>query len=105
MKESEIARSKAVLVGIAERSSEVNECERSLDELARLLDTAGGMELARILQVKDSFDPRTCIGSGKIKELADGAKLYMPVSLNRTTDTDEVKTVRTVIGFDLVPAV
>ena len=41
----------------------------------------------------------------KIKELADGAKLYMPVSLNRTTDTDEVKTVRTVIGFDLVPAV
>jgi len=106
MKESEIARSKAVLVGIAERSSEVNECERSLDELARLLDTAGGMELARILQVKDSFDPRTCIGSGKIKELAElcgegGAELVVfdfeltPAQI-RNIENDIAKDVRVI---------
>lgn len=41
----------------------------------------------------------------KIKELVNGAKVYMPVSLNRSADTEEVKTVRTIIGFDLVPAV
>lgn len=41
----------------------------------------------------------------KIKELANGAEVYMPVSLNRSADTEEVKTVRTIIGFDLVPAV
>ena len=64
-------KTRAVLVGVAERSSEVDECERSLDELERLLDTAGGECYAKVLQVKDSFDPRTCIGSGKVKELAE----------------------------------
>ncbi len=69
--ESDTVQSLAILVGIAERGSEVEECERSLDELARLLDTAGGSEYARIIQVKESFDPRTCIGSGKVKEISE----------------------------------
>ena len=71
MKESEIVKSQAVIVGIAERGSDLPECERSLDELARLLDTAGGEVFARVIQVKDSFDPRTCIGSGKVKEISE----------------------------------
>nr|MBE6545600.1 GTPase HflX [Oscillospiraceae bacterium] len=71
MKDSEIVKSSAILVGIAERGSDVPECERSLDELERLLDTAGGSVYARVIQVKDSFDPRTCIGSGKVKEISD----------------------------------
>lgn len=71
MKDSEIVKSSAILVGIAERGSDVPECERSLDELERLLDTAGGSVFARVIQVKDSFDPRTCIGSGKVKEISD----------------------------------
>ena len=71
MKDFEAVRSRAVLVGIAERGSDVPECERSLDELERLLDTAGGESVARVLQVKESFDPRTCIGSGKVKEISE----------------------------------
>ncbi len=71
MKDSEIVKSEAILVGIAERGSDVPECERSLDELERLLDTAGGSVFARVIQVKDSFDPRTCIGSGKVKEISE----------------------------------
>ena len=71
MKDSEIVKSSAIIVGIAERGSDVPECERSLDELERLLDTAGGDVFARVIQVKDSFDPRTCIGSGKVKEISD----------------------------------
>lgn len=71
MKDSDIVKSDAILVGIAERGSDVPECERSLDELERLLDTAGGKVYARVVQVKDSFDPRTCIGSGKVKEIAE----------------------------------
>ena len=62
---------RAILVGIAERSSCLAECERSLDELARLLDTAGGEAYARVIQIKDSFDPRTCIGSGKVVEISE----------------------------------
>lgn len=71
MKDSEIVKSEAIIVGIAERGSDVPECERSLDELERLLDTAGGRVFARVMQVKDSFDPRTCIGSGKVKEISE----------------------------------
>ena len=71
MKDSEIVKSQAIIVGIAERGSDIPECERSLDELERLLDTAGGSVFARVIQVKDSFDPRTCIGSGKVKEISE----------------------------------
>lgn len=90
MKESEIVKSLAIIVGIAERGSEVSECEKSLDELERLLDTAGGEVYARVLQVKESFDPRTCIGSGKVREIAD---------LCRDSDVGLV-----IFDFELTPA-
>ena len=63
--------SSAVLVGIAQRGSELAECERSLDELSRLLDTAGGDTFAKVIQIKESLDPRTCIGAGKVQEISD----------------------------------
>ncbi len=90
MSEKEIVKNDAILVGIAERGNEVAECERSLDELERLLDTAGGRAVARVIQVKDSFDPRTCIGSGKVKEISEMCKNM------------EVKLV--VFDFELSPA-
>ena len=74
MKDSEIVKSSAIIVGIAERGSDLPECELSLDELERLLDTAGGTVFARVIQVKDSFDPRTCIGSGKVKDISELCK-------------------------------
>ena len=42
----------------------------SLDELERLLETAGGVCFAKLIQNKDKPDPRTLIGSGKVQELA-----------------------------------
>ena len=66
---SQINETKAVLVTIAERGQDVPECERSLDELERLLDTAGGSCFAKVIQVKEAFDPRTCIGKGKVAEI------------------------------------
>ena len=68
---TESAKKKTVIVSIAKNSSELNECERSLDELERLLDTAGAEAVARVIQIKDSFDPRTCIGSGKVLEIKE----------------------------------
>lgn len=62
-------KTKAILVGIAGRTSELDECYVSLDELERLLDTAGGEAIAKVVQVKESFDPRTCIGRGKVEEI------------------------------------
>lgn len=72
--EEKLGVGRAILVGIAERGSDVDECERSLDELERLLDTAGGEVYCRVIQVKESFDPRTCIGSGKVAEIAEICK-------------------------------
>ncbi len=68
---SDITNERAVIVSIAARSSEITECEKSLDELERLLNTAGGTVVARVLQVKESFNARTCIGKGKVKEISD----------------------------------
>lgn len=64
-------RQRAIIVGIAERTSDVPECDRGLNELERLLDTAGADVAYRVMQVKDSFDPRTCIGSGKVFEISE----------------------------------
>lgn len=62
---------RAVLVGIAPDGGALEEAARSLDELERLLDTAGGTAAARVIQVKATYDPRTCIGSGKVKEIRE----------------------------------
>lgn len=66
--------SKAILVGIVTRENSADEVEKELDELARLLDTAGGEEFARLVQNKETPDPRTVIGSGKIAELSELCK-------------------------------
>ena len=71
---SEFNNKYAVLVTIAESTSMLDECERSLAELERLLNTAGGECFAKIIQVKDKFDPRTCIGKGKVEEIAELCK-------------------------------
>ncbi len=60
---------RAILVSVCERGSELEKCNRSLDELERLLETAGGECYARMIQIKDSSDTRTVIGSGKVQEL------------------------------------
>ena len=65
------AAKRAILVAIAKSGSETEECERSLDELERLLKTAGGEAFARIIQVKGTLDPRTLIGSGKVNEISE----------------------------------
>ena len=61
----------AILVGVVTRDDDPDEVEIGLDELARLLDTAGGEVFARVVQNKSTPDPRTLIGSGKVQELAD----------------------------------
>jgi GTP-binding protein HflX len=80
----------AILVTIAESTSMLDECERGLDELERLLNTAGGECFSKVIQVKDKFDPRTCIGKGKVEEISE---------LCRNNDVTLV-----VFDFELTPA-
>ena len=87
---SHIVENRAILVSIAERGSDLAECNVSLDELERLLNTAGGECFCKVIQVKESFDPRTCIGKGKVEEIS---------SLCRDNDIKLV-----VFDFELTPA-
>ncbi|MBE6538312.1 MAG: GTPase HflX [Ruminococcaceae bacterium] len=64
----------AVLVALQTRGVTAEEVERSLDELERLLDTAGGKVFARVVQAKDTPDIRTVVGSGKVKEIGELCK-------------------------------
>ena len=68
------AQTRAVLIGIVTRDADLQAVESGLDELERLLDTAGGVAFARVVQSKDTPDPRTLIGSGKVQEIAELCK-------------------------------
>lgn len=67
-------RQLAILVGVVKKTADLRECEISLDELSRLADTAGADTYARVIQVKESYDPRTIIGSGKVLEISELVK-------------------------------
>ena len=68
---NEERRRRAVLVALAPSAAELAETEIELSELMRLLDTAGGECVARMIQVRPTPDAATCIGSGKLEELRD----------------------------------
>ncbi len=64
------AKTRAVMCSIFPQGGEA-QCMTSLDELERLLDTAGGECVGVITQMRDAPDNKTMFGSGKIKELSE----------------------------------
>ena len=64
---------RAVLVGLNAGclSREENATESSMEELSALLETAGGICVGTVLQNKDTPDPRTFIGEGKVAEVKE----------------------------------
>ena len=61
----------AILVGLATRQQNMERTLEYLEELAFLVDTAGGISGKRFVQKLEYADPRTYVGSGKLKEIAD----------------------------------
>ena len=74
MAEQEKEITRGILVGVCSSTREYNEAMRSLDELERLFDTAGGVCVGKIVQVKPTLDARTIIGSGKTQEIKELAQ-------------------------------
>ena len=62
-------REKIILVGVELPADFRSTVEDSLDELALLIDTAGADVVGRIIQRRESPDPSTYIGHGKLLEL------------------------------------
>ena len=69
--ETKQAKNRAVLVGLNAHclSAEENADDTSMEELADLLETAGGVCVGTVFQNKDAPDPRTFIGEGKAAEV------------------------------------
>ena len=64
---------KAVCVSIYPQGGE-GACLMSLEELRRLLDTAGGSVAAIVTQMRNAPDSKYGVGSGKIEEISDICK-------------------------------
>jgi GTPase len=60
---------RAVIVGVQLPGRTTAEVDASLDELERLLDTAGGVVVERVVQRREAPDAATFIGRGKVDEL------------------------------------
>lgn len=73
MEKTEAKKERAVLAGLAAASMDEHERsnEISMDELAALVETAGGETVAMVMQNRPSPDPRSFIGDGKVRELKE----------------------------------
>lgn len=85
-----VALQRAFLIGVAFPDMNVDEAERSLEELALLTDTSGSDPVDRELVRRKVPDPATFIGRGKCEELA---------RISKALDIDLV-----VFDNDLTPA-
>ncbi|MDO5690428.1 MAG: GTPase HflX [Tissierellia bacterium] len=64
-------RERTLIVGLALPRD--NRIEQSMDELERLVDTAGGEVIGRIVQVASKINPSTYVGKGKVAEIQEMA--------------------------------
>ena len=66
-------KERAVLAGLSAASMEPGErsSDVSMDELAALVETAGGEAVAVVMQNRSTPDPRSFLGDGKVQELKE----------------------------------
>jgi len=71
-KESHIKKGpeRAVLVGLSSKRDGKDKVHEYLDELAFLVETAGGKPVKRFTQSLDTPNPKTYVGSGKLDEIS-----------------------------------
>ena len=74
-------RQKAVLVSVMLPEMSEHDVETSLDELERLLDTAGGETALRVVQARQTPDNKTFIGKGKAEEIKQAIETEGDITL------------------------
>ncbi len=68
---TDIVPEKAILVSVCDSKTSMERTEECLNELAFLLETAGGVPVKTVIQKLDHPDSRTYIGSGKLEEVIE----------------------------------
>lgn len=72
---TKIEPERAVLVGLITSQQDKFKVDEYLDELAFLVDTAGGIPEHRFVQTLDYPNPKTYVGSGKLEEIRQYVKV------------------------------
>jgi len=74
MIDTAIRQERVVLIGLITNRDDEARIDEYLDELAFLVDTAGGVAVKRFVQRLDMPDRRTFVGSGKLMEIGNYIK-------------------------------
>lgn len=100
----DLDRDRVLLVGVMTNNLSPQEFQTTLNELARLVDTAGGEVLQAISQKRPRLHPQTVVGEGKVQEIALtaqslGANLIV---FDRDLSPAQVRNLETQIGIRVV---
>ena len=102
-KKESMLSTRAILVGVNTPDCSMVETEKSLGELERLLETAGGTCFAKVVQNKEHPDVRTCIGIGKVAEVKQlcGAYGIELVVFDLELSPSQIRNLEDLIGEDV----
>jgi GTP-binding protein HflX len=100
----ELDQDRVLLVGLMTNKMSEAEFQSGLAELARLVDTAGGVVLDQIVQKRATPHPRTVVGEGKVDEIVlavqrAGANL---VAFDRDLSPSQVRNLEVQLGVRVV---
>lgn len=87
-------KERVILAGVhTGRTDAINDTtDESIDELAELVDTAGGEVICSVVQNKSELEAGTYMGEGKLHELKDAVEMY---SADMVVFDDELSPVQT----------
>jgi GTP-binding protein HflX len=68
------ARERVLIIGVSPKGVPRAVAEDHLDELERLVDTAGGEVIARFVKERIAPDPKTYIGKGAVEQIGEAAR-------------------------------
>lgn len=98
---NEVKKPRAVLVCVD--TGEFN-AESSIDELEELADTAGVETIAHVIQKRPSYDSATCIGAGRLEELAEYiSKNDIEITIfDHELTANQTKNIENIIGVRVI---
>ena len=94
----DLSRPEAILVYVGDESEDI--IDRRLDELSELLNTAGGIEASRLIQIRPLPDNATALGKGKLeelKEICENAKIELIVFENELSPS-QIRNIEQAVG-------
>lgn len=100
----DLDRDRVLLVGVMTEKITPQQFQNTLDELTRLVDTAGGEVLHTLRQKRSRLHPQTVVGEGKVQEIALSAQTLGAnlIVFDRGLSPSQVRNLETQIGIRVV---